>query len=43
MLKLISQPRMTFNTNAMEYMLMPLISTVITAKDTEESARLGSP
>ncbi len=39
-LKLMSQPRTTFITSAMEYMLIPLISTVITAKLTAESARL---
>ena len=43
MLKLMSHPSTTFMTSAMEYMLMPLISTVMKANDTAESARLGSP
>ena len=43
MLKLMSQPSTTFKTSAMEYMLMPLISTVMNAKVTADSARLGSP
>src|SRR5215471_9944110 len=34
MLKLMSQPRTTFSTIAMEYMLMPLISTVMKANET---------
>ncbi len=37
MLKLMSQPRTTFMTSAMEYMLMPLISTVMKPKETAES------
>src|SRR5271165_25809 len=43
MLKLMSQPRTILNTNAIEYMLMPLISTVMNAKLMDESARLLSP
>jgi len=43
MLKLMSQPSTTFNTSAIEYMLMPLMKTVISPKLTAESARAGSP
>src|SRR5580692_3813981 len=43
MLKLMSQPRTTFITSAMAYMLMPLISTVMNANEIAESARLASP
>ena len=43
MLKLMSQPSTTFMTKAMEYMLIPLISTVMKAKQTDESVRLDSP
>ena len=43
MLKLMSQPRTTFMTSAMEYILMPLISTVMKPKETAERARDGSP
>src|SRR5881409_4382831 len=43
MLKLMSQPSTTFMTSAIEYILMPLISTVMNAKVTAESRRLGSP
>ena len=43
MLKLMSQPSTTFITSAMEYMLMPLISTVMNANVMAESAREGSP
>src|SRR5574341_1472392 len=43
MLKLMSQPSTTFITSAIEYMLMPLISTVMKANETADSARLGSP
>ena len=43
MLKLMSQPSTTFMTSAMEYMLMPLISTVMKAKEMAEKARAGSP
>ena len=43
MLKLMSQPRTIFSTSAIEYILMPLISTVMNAKLTEDSARLDSP
>ena len=42
-LKWISQPSTTFMTRAMEYMLMPLISTVINPKEMAERARAGSP
>ncbi len=43
MLKLMSQPSTTFITSAIEYILMPLISTVMTANETDERARLDSP
>ena len=43
MLKLMSQPSTTFITSAIEYMLMPLISTVMKPKETADSARDGSP
>ena len=43
MLKLMFQPRTIFRTRAMEYILMPLMSTVMNAKLTEERARLDSP
>ena len=43
MLKLMSQPSTTFITSAMEYMLMPLMSTVMKANEMADSARLGSP
>jgi len=43
MLKLRFQPSTTFITSAIANILMPLISTVITAKVTAESARVGSP
>ena len=43
MLKWMSQPSTTFITSAMEYMLMPLISTVMKPKEMAESARAGSP
>jgi hypothetical protein len=43
MLKLMFQPNTTFMTSAMEYMLMPLIRTVIIAKEIPDSVRLGSP
>ena len=43
MLKLMSQPSTTFMTSAMEYILMPLISTVISPKQTAASTRDGSP
>src|SRR5512146_372792 len=43
MLKLMFQPSTTFITSAMEYMLMPLISTVMKAKEIAASARLDSP
>jgi hypothetical protein len=43
MLKEMSQPRMIFITSAIEYMLMPLISSVMKPKLTAESARAGSP
>ena len=36
MLKLMSQPSTTFMTSAIEYILMPLISTVMNAKVTAE-------
>src|ERR1700722_7735867 len=42
-LKLMSQPSTTFITSAMEYMLMPLINTVMNAKEMAERARLDSP
>ena len=37
------QPSTTFITSAIEYMLMPLISTVMAAKLTADSARVPSP
>ena len=43
MLKWMSQPSTTFITSAIEYMLIPLINTVIRANETAASARLGSP
>src|SRR6185437_11108749 len=43
MLKLMFQPSTTFMTRAMEYMLMPLISTVMKAKEIAARARLDSP
>src|ERR1017187_1911653 len=43
MLKLMSQPSTTFKTSAMEYILMPLISTVMKPKEMAEKARAGSP
>src|SRR5581483_7490950 len=43
MLRLMFQPSTIFNTSAIAYMLMPLINTVMNAKLTEDSARLGSP
>ena len=43
MLKWMSQPSTTFMTSAIEYMLMPLISTVMKAKEIADSARLASP
>src|SRR5579871_3670614 len=43
MLKLIFQPSTTFITNAMEYMLMPLINTVMKAKEMAARVRLDSP
>ena len=43
MLKLMSQPSTTFITSAIEYILMPLISTVMNANETAERARAGSP
>src|SRR5579872_883194 len=43
MLKLMFQPSTTFVTRAMEYMLMPLISTVMKAKEMAARARLDSP
>jgi len=43
MLKLMSQPSTTFMTSAMEYMLMPLINTVMKANDTEDRVRAASP
>src|SRR5256885_7590785 len=42
-LKLMSHPSTTFMTNAMEYILMPLISTVMKANEMAERARLDSP
>src|ERR1017187_7041447 len=42
-LKLMSQPNTTRITRAIEYMLMPLMSTVMKANDTAESKRLFSP
>ena len=43
MLKLIFQPSTTFMTSAMEYMLMPLISTVMNANEIAARVRLDSP
>src|SRR5256885_17199598 len=43
MLKLMSQPSTTFMTRAMEYILMPLIRTVMKANEMAERARLDSP
>ena len=43
MLKLMSQPSTTFITSAIEYMLMPLMNTVISANEIAESAREASP
>jgi hypothetical protein len=43
MLKLMSQPSTTFMTSAIEYMLMPLIRTVMKANETDDNARDGSP
>ena len=43
MLKLMSQPSTTFITSAMEYMLMPLMRTVMKAKETAARPRLASP
>src|SRR5450432_2544102 len=43
MLNRMSQPSTTFMTSAMEYMLMPLMSTVMAPKLMAESAREGSP
>ena len=43
MLKLMSQPNTTFMTSAMEYMLMPLISTVMNANETDDRVRAFSP
>ena len=44
MLKLMSQPSTTFITSAIEYMLMPLISTVMKReRDRGERAADGSP
>jgi hypothetical protein len=43
MLKWMSQPNTTFITSAIEYMLMPLISTVIKPKQMAASARDDSP
>ncbi len=43
MLKLMSQPSTTFMTMAIEYMLMPLISTVMNPNETADSARADSP
>ena len=43
MLKWMSQPSTTFMTSAIEYMLMPLIRTVMKPKETAESARAASP
>jgi len=41
--KLRSHPRTTFITSAIEYMLMPLMSTVMNAKQMAERARVPSP
>ena len=43
MLKLMFHPRIILRTSAIEYMLIPLISTVISAKLMDDSARLPSP
>src|SRR6516164_1100167 len=43
MLKLMSQPSTTFITSAIEYMLMPLISTVMKANETDDKVRADSP
>jgi hypothetical protein len=43
MLKLISHPRITFSTSAMEYMFTPLINTVISPKLTAARVRDDSP
>jgi hypothetical protein len=43
MLKLMFHPRTIFSTSAIEYMLIPLISTVMNAKLMAESVRLDSP
>jgi hypothetical protein len=43
MLNEISQPRMIFITRAIEYILMPLIKTVMKPNVIAESARAGSP
>ena len=43
MLKWMSQPSTTFITSAMEYMLMPLMRTVMNPKEMAERARAGSP
>ena len=43
MLKWMSHPSTTFITRAIEYMLMPLMSTVMKANETAESKRLFSP
>ena len=43
MLTLMFHPSTIFSTKAMEYILIPLIRTVMNAKLTEESARLDSP
>src|SRR6201987_3053758 len=42
MLKLMSQPRTTFITSAIAYMLMPLISTVMNAHEMAVRARVDS-
>jgi hypothetical protein len=39
----MSQPGITFMTSAIEYMLTPLMKTVISPNQTAESARPGSP
>ncbi len=43
MLKFRFHPSTTFITSAIEYMLMPLISTVMNAKLTADNARAPSP
>jgi hypothetical protein len=43
MLKWMFQPRTTFMTRAMEYMLTPLIRMVMRANETAERARADSP